>query len=244
MRMKPQLLEYLVRACTREVLKQLNEEAETKGAPAPPADGQGTADQPPVPKAEPAAAQPEAKPSQPETPKLKPIKGINVVNPREKSEIKPLDFRGKKDPASIERTLYSRASAMAGSKVKVALSTIRAVTKALENPNTPLFLYIGQYDPQSDELYLMADSSIDVAKDASVNPEELAAGELSTYHSTDPADPAEYDPETMGAAYVQKSPGFNDRSQHEPEVEFGDNSMDEQIRKLIKKMVNETLDPR
>lgn len=50
--MKKKLLEHLVRNCTKEVLDQiqfLNEE-ETKGAAAPPADGLGTADQPPIPK--------------------------------------------------------------------------------------------------------------------------------------------------------------------------------------------------
>ena len=48
--MKQELLEYLVRSCVREVLKQkLNESSdEMKGAAAPPGDGLGTADQPPI----------------------------------------------------------------------------------------------------------------------------------------------------------------------------------------------------
>lgn len=45
--MKQELLEHLVRLCVREVIDQVDE---TKGAPAPPADGQGTADQPGIPK--------------------------------------------------------------------------------------------------------------------------------------------------------------------------------------------------
>jgi hypothetical protein len=299
--MKPQLLEYLVRACTREVLKQLNEnddkdakssfepsktrkcsrcktkpamasystckdchdkslddaesyydvqEAEgdeTKGAAAPPADGQGTADQPAVPKT--ADSKPDEKPSQPETPKpeapkkTKPIQGINVINPRDKAEMKPLEFRGK-DPATIERTLFNRASAMAGSKVKVALSTIRAVTNALANPSTPLFLYIGKVDPDSDDLFMLSDNSLQVAKDSTADLSVTGTADPATYNAIGPSDPTDYDPDTMGAAYAQRQAGFSDRARQEPEIEFGDNSMEEQIRKLIKKMVNETLDPR
>lgn len=49
--MKQELLEYLVRSCAREVLKQINENnGEFRGAAAPPADGQGTADAPALPK--------------------------------------------------------------------------------------------------------------------------------------------------------------------------------------------------
>lgn len=44
---KKQLLEALIRECVREVLDQISEE--TIGAPAPPADGLGTADQPSMP---------------------------------------------------------------------------------------------------------------------------------------------------------------------------------------------------
>ena len=53
--MKRELLEALTRLCVREVISQmkLNEEGEKEtspGAKAPPADNQGTADQPPLPK--------------------------------------------------------------------------------------------------------------------------------------------------------------------------------------------------
>ena len=49
--MKQELMENLIRYCAREVLAQIRENSgETKGAPAPPADGLGTAEQPPIPK--------------------------------------------------------------------------------------------------------------------------------------------------------------------------------------------------
>lgn len=48
MKVKRQLLEYLIRECVREVLEQTS--SETIGAPAPPAEGQGTADAPAIPK--------------------------------------------------------------------------------------------------------------------------------------------------------------------------------------------------
>lgn len=50
--MKKELLEHLIRHCIREVITQMNETDDIKGAAAPPADGQGTADQPAVPKQE------------------------------------------------------------------------------------------------------------------------------------------------------------------------------------------------
>jgi hypothetical protein len=49
MNVKTELMEYLVRRCVQEVLSQVYE-GEFVGAPAPPADGQGTADQPAIPK--------------------------------------------------------------------------------------------------------------------------------------------------------------------------------------------------
>jgi hypothetical protein len=49
MKVKTELMEYLVRRCVQEVLSQVYETSD-KGALAPPADGQGTADQPAIPK--------------------------------------------------------------------------------------------------------------------------------------------------------------------------------------------------
>lgn len=170
--MKPQLLEYLIRECAKEVLSQIREEEETVGPAAPPADGQGTADQPPVPKEEPKS---EEKPKEPETPPAPDLKGIVFINPRDKSKLQKINV-GKVDDANLERSLHSLASRSAGSKVKIALSTIRAVKAAAQNPNTPVYLYIGQYDPNSEELFLMADNSLQVAKDSSIDPTLMSSG--------------------------------------------------------------------
>lgn len=257
--MKKELLEYLVRACAKEVIQQLDEnfyrsngrpspilsrafvneaDDETKGAAAPPADGQGTADQPPVPKA---AKEPKSQePSQPETPKEpKSFKGINLVNPRDKSKIDRIELSG--DAASIERVLHRKASSVAGSKVKISIGAMRAIDNALKNPSIPLFLYIGKFDPESEELFVMADNSLQIAKDSSVSQDELSSGLPGTFQATDIADPKDYDPDQMGAAYAQKQAGYSDRSQIEPEIEFGDNSFGESIRPAIKALVNEIL---
>ena len=49
--LKKQLLEYLIRECVCEVISQIGTDVneDTVVAPAPPADGLGTADQPPIP---------------------------------------------------------------------------------------------------------------------------------------------------------------------------------------------------
>ena len=298
--MKPVLLEYLIRACTRELLKQLNEgdeadamsdqdqelqadkeeseqdriakakkkrggyrnsgltkkqlnkdpfyragggpinEDETIGAPAPPAAGQGTADQPPIPKNNAQTLDPAIPtPTTPLLPKVKPEKGINIINPQDKSKVDKVEITSK-DDASIERLLYRKAASVAGPKVKVAISTMRAIKAAQSTPNVPLYLYIGQYDPQSEELFLMADHSREVANEFSVDPTSLTAAEPASYQATDFTSPDGYDPETMGTDYTVRQPGFTDRSRSEPEVDNPD--IDENIRKIIKKMVSETLD--
>jgi hypothetical protein len=252
--MKPELLEYLVRTCTREVLKQVNEdkegyffrvkgrpapilsrafvneEEETKGAPAPPADGQGTADQPAVPKNEPQTlndpkADADAAAAKKPEPKPKQVKGINIVNPRDKSKLQQVALKSK-DDASIERELHRLGSSLAGSKVKVAISTMRAVKSA--NPNTPLFLYIGKYDPQSDELFVLADNSLQVAKDSSAEPESLTAAQ------PDYTAPVPFNP-TMATA--------NDFGQRMANAgQTVPQPIDETIHKLVKQMVNSILD--
>lgn len=258
--MKKELLEYLVRACAKEVITQLNEgnreyffrskgrpspilgrafvneSDDIKGAAAPPADGQGTADQPPIPNSEPPI---QKEPSQVETPpETKPLKGINIVNPRDKSKIDSIQITGK-DDASIERVLHRKAASVAGPKVKISLGALRAVKSALSNPSVPLFLYIGKFDPESDELFLMAEHSLQVAKDSSVSQDELSSAIPGTYWATDIASPEDYDPEKTGANYAMKQAGYSDRSQVEPEMDIPD--INESLRPAIKALVNEIL---
>jgi hypothetical protein len=209
--------------------RRFTEEEETKGAPAPPAAGQGTADQPAIPqndsktlndpKAD-ADADASKKPAEP-----KEVKGINIVNPRDKSKLQKVMLKSK-DDASIERELHRQGSSLAGSKVKVALSTMRAVKSA--GPNTPLYLYIGKYDPQSEELFVLADNSLQVAKDSSADPESLTAAQ------PDYTAPVPFNP-TMATA--------NDFSQRMANAgQTVPQPIDETIHKLVKQMVNSILD--
>ena len=227
--MKPELLEYLIRACSREVLKQLNEgDPDIKGAAAPPADGQGTADQPPIPNPSPdqeETPKPEDTQAPPPSPSLK---GIVFINPRDKSKLQKVDFKGAVDDASIERVLHRTATAAAGSNIKTALSALRAVRDAIKNPNTSVYLYIGKYDPQSEEIFLMADKSLQVAKDASVPPTEVGTPQVASEPNQS------FNPTTANSSEF----GQHLATQGAPTQVHG---IDENIRGVIKKMVNDIL---
>jgi len=225
--MKQELLEYLVRHCVREVLSQVNEVDEpTQGAAAPPEDGQGTADQPEIPK-DPSPA--DEKPSEPETPPPSAdLRGVVLVNPKDKSKIERIAIRAT-DDASIERELHRTGAQRAGSKVKVALSTVRMVKDAMKNPNTTTYLYLGKYDPASDEIFLMADKSLQVAKDSSVSPAELTGTPVSTLP------PQDFNPSTASAQDFGKRMA----AQGQASPAYG---IDEKFQKMIKQAVNEILD--
>jgi len=268
--MKPELLEYLVRQCVREVLSQTKTEKPaqpsspkqgmtkdearkflkakgysdekinklvgkvngvdevedpTKGAPAPPEGGQGTADQPEIPK-DPSAAN--EKPSEPETPPPSAdLKGVVLVNPKDKAKLEKITIRGQ-DDASIERDLHREGSRRAGSQVKVALSTIRMVKDALRNPNSATYLYLGKYDPNSEEIFLMADKSLQVAKDSTVPPAELTGTPVATLP-----------PQDFHAATASAT-DFGQRMATQGQTpKYG---IDEKMSSMIRKAVNEVLD--
>jgi hypothetical protein len=220
--MKPELLEYLVRSCVREVLDQVSEEEKklkvkpfmkgkkqpvpvkkgdaknpsyptqyqnfkdkyteaedsTKGSPAPPEAGQGSGENVGIPKDK---TPPSEEPREPETPPPSAeIKGIKFINPKDKSKL--IDQTKNLKPtndATLERSLYRLGASVVGSQAKVALSTMRLVKDALRNPSSTLYLYLGKYDPNSEEIFLMADKSLQVAKDASVPPAELTGTPVS-----------------------------------------------------------------
>lgn len=222
--MKPELLEFLIRECAREVLTQINEgDQDIKGAAAPPADGQGTADQPAIPNEEPKIPE---KPQQPETPPAPALKGMVFVNPKDKSKLQKVDIKSG-DDATIERSLHALASRSAGAKVKISLSAMRAVKNAISNPNAALYLYVGQYDPQSEELFLMADNSLQVAKDASVAPEEMStmsAPVSTTAFNAMAASPGEFANHLANQGYTQPT------------------AVTEELRKAIKAMVEKIMD--
>jgi len=225
--MKQELLEYIIRACASEVLEQLKEEDDTKGAPAPPASGQGTADQPEIPKTE-KPTDPE-EPTKPETPEVPPspeLKGIVFVNPKDKSKLQKIDLKAG-DDAALERNLHRLGASVAGAKVKTALSTTRMVKDVVRNPHTSVYLYIGKYDPQSDELFLMADKSLQVAKDSSVPAAEISTGAA-------PLSPDVFNPLTAGETEYAKHLAAQGQNVPQP--------VDENLRKAIKVMVEKILD--
>lgn len=286
--MKPELLEYLIRHCVKEVIRQKkltenehqeNEEEsdaicsgcngsgegkadgtkccdckgsgsskvcrgkkkkeqeteldevddETIGSPAPPESGQGTADTPEIPKNK--NSTPES-PSDPKTPPEN-LKGIILVNPRDKAKLKKVVL-SPGDDAKIERALHLLNTREAGSNVKTSISSMRLVKDALRNPNSSLYLYFGKYDSASDEIFLMADKSLQVAKDSSVPPTELSVTSVPTYAATDISSPENYD--EFPDKFAQQTPAYSDRARS---VET---DIDENLKDIIKKMVNEVLD--
>lgn len=208
--------------------KKENPDDTTQGAASPPAAGQGTGDEPAIPGEKKPEDQPMAAPGQEGPPASPEIKGIVLVNPRDKSKLDKIEVNPNGD-AAIERSLHRKAASLAGAKVKVALSAMRMVKDGLKNPNTTTYLYLGKYDPESDEVFLMADKSLQVAKDASVAPTELGAGTLSPPDQED-----RFNPMTAGAnAFATRlsTAGATPRR-----------GLEEEFKTLIKKMVNEILE--
>lgn len=236
--MKQELLEALTRLCVREVLSQMREEedkketppedtGDTKGAPAPPADDQGTADQPGVPSEKP-DAEPEKKPDDDSSaPAGAAMKGVILVNPRDKSKLQQVPLKATGDDASLERNLHRLAATLAGSNAKVSLQAQRMARDAVRNPTSSVYLYLGKYDPSSDEIFLMADKSLQVAKDGSIPPAELTGTPVSSIA------PSDFNPMTA-------SPGeFGARMQQKGQTPvYG---IDEQFRAVVKRMVHEIL---
>ena len=209
-------------------LKFKEVEDPTQGAPAPPEAGQGTADQAGIPSDKDTSTDTQL-PSEPETPPVSPdIKGIQLINPKDKARLEKVTLQGK-DDATLERELHKIGAQRAGSRIKVAISTIRMVKDALRNPNTATYLYFGKYDPNSDEVFLMADKSLQVAKDSSVPSTEILGTPVTQVA------PPDFDPLTAN------TPDF---TQHvttagKPSPKYG---IDETLSKTIKKIVNEILD--
>jgi hypothetical protein len=230
--MKKELLEYLVRQCTREVLLQINEnnldegDPAIKGAAAPPADGMGTGDQSAIPNQEPEIPE---EPEDPETPPSSEIKGVVFVNPKNKAKLQKIQI-GAKDDAGIERELYNQASKMTGSRTKIALSTMRAVKDAVRNPNTSVYLYLGKYDPNSEEIFLMADKSLQVAKDASVSASEATGTPL--YGIS----PGHFDPTSASSEDYQN---YMSAAGKTPV-----HGLSEEHKNLVKQIVSQILDKR
>ena len=243
--MKQELLEYLIRHVTREVLKQtggkLNlreqdeeekgefakeKDGDTKGAASPPEDVKDTSDQTSMQKN---TATDTEEPSKKETPTPPPsadLKGVVFVNPKDKAKLQKIKVSGM-DDATLERNLHRLAATLAGSSVKIAISTTRAVKDAVKNPNTSVYLYLGKYDPNSEEVFLMADKSLQVAKDASIQPSEMTGGVVSPISTPD------FNPMAAGAGeFATRMAQGGQTPVH---------GLDEKLVKKIRLMVNEIL---
>ena len=153
--MKKELLEQIIRQCVKEVLEIIPaigdlHEADTVGAPAPPAGGQGIGQTIPI---------PDEEVSMIGTPK-----GVFFVNPKNPNAKPEVQTFQKLPDAQLERELYKIASRSVGPRVRIAANTLRSVKNYLQNPNLSVFLYVGKQDPDSDELYLLADKTLQGAR--------------------------------------------------------------------------------
>ena len=118
------------------------------------------------------APEPEEPEAQEPEPTPQPTTGPLIINPKDKSKLQPVKFAGR-DEASIDRTLHDVAARIAGPRVKVSLGAKRLAREAASNPNAKIFFYLGKMDPESDEIFLMADKSLQIAKDDSIQPSEI-----------------------------------------------------------------------
>ena len=144
---------------------------------------------------------------------------------KDKSKLQPVQLQGR-DSSTLERELYRIGATHAGPNVKVALATSRMIKGVLSNPNESVYLYLGKYDPSSDEIFLMADKSMQVAKDESISPTELTGVPA-------PLPLNNFDPMTASPT------SFNQRMTAAGKApRYG---IDEKVLKTIKQMVNEIL---
>jgi len=173
------------RANLAKTLKGLNKEDATSGAAAPPLAGQGAVDLPEVPRDETPIDNEPSGEETPKTAKKKKLQGIVLYTPS--GEIREVPFRMWADDASIERTLHRVGSSIGGSKVKIAIQTMKKVKSGL-NDKTPTYIYIGKYDPSAEELFVFADRNLDVAKEESIKPDEHtedSIGDAEELHNRD-----------------------------------------------------------
>ncbi len=211
------------------------------GELAPPAGGLGTGDAPALPKEpgpgfdEPEKEEPKEEPEEaPPTPAPE-KQGIKLINPRDKSRIVNLSNTIKPgNDQALETALFNAAARIAGNKVKVANSTMRQVKSALQSPGTSLFLYLGKYDEASEEIFLMADKSLQVAKDSSVPPTEITGTPISSLS------PGAFNPRSATDAELIKRAAAQSRGQLGMTPRHGI-GIDEQFKSVVEKIVNEVL---
>jgi hypothetical protein len=174
----------------------------------------------------------DAQPEQEPTPT--PASGPVLINPKDKSKLQPVKFSGR-DEGSIDRTLHDVASRIAGPRVKVSLGAKRLAREAASNPNAKIFFYLGKMDPESEEIFLMADKSLQIAKSESIQPTEIQGSQSFTAPPPEASQPDELAPsDPSNLHYFQSMTGGI-----RPKPKYG---IDEQTQKMIKKTITKILD--
>ena len=106
--------------------------------------------------------------------------------------------------------------------------------EVMANPSATVYFYIGKMDPESEEVFLMADKSLQIAKDSSVQPGELTGTAVGTL------------PPGYGSFGAMNDPEYEDymktRSLAKPRYGIDEPRIDETAAKMIKKVVNKILD--
>ena len=156
-----------------------------------------------------------------------------LVNPRDKSKLDPKPFTSLKGQSdfNIERILHQIAVGTAGSRAKVSLGAKRMAREVAKNPSASVYFYFGKMDPESDEIFLMADKSLNVAKDDSVQPGDITGTPASTL-------PAGY--KNFGSMRDDEYAQYIN-THNLPKPRYG---IDEGAKTMIKKVVNQILNGR
>lgn len=242
MKIKQQLFESIARLCVQEVLNNLSlrNASKLREADEPSSNdsaqnaGQASDEQPSM------DNKPDTTPSEPsdkEAPTPKKEKdtssGVWFVNPKDKSVLQKVVATAS-DDASLERKLYSFTSKNYGPKVKVSLGAFRDIKNGLKDPSSPTFLYIGKLDPDSEEIFLLADKSLQVAKDETVDAET----------SYDYSKGSDFDPNTAeGDEFAKRmqSAGKSDVAELPDDSDDFASQMDESLKASIKKLIRKEL---
>ena len=184
--------------------------------------------EPSAPPAEEPSQQPKKEPEAPGEPQ-KTVNGAVLINPRDKSKEESINYLQGQSDANIERYLHQIAVKNAGSHAKVSIGAKRLAREVSHNPSTPAFFYFGKMDPESDEVFLMADKSRQIAKDESVQPSEITGPSITTlppsYKSFGAMNDDEYEHYMKGRRFATPRYGI-----------------DEGAKKIIKSVVNRILD--
>jgi hypothetical protein len=236
---------------------KLNEEEDPK--PEEPKDKQEEPAAPPTGGSQPEPSKPEepkgeepkvsAKPEEPkpeiETPPAA-VKGAAFINPKDKSRLQPVRLQGRNDN-EIERALHQLATSVAGARTKVSLGAKRMGREVAKNPNTSVYFYLGKMDPESDEIFLMADKSLNIAKDDSVQPGEITGTPVSVapahnYQVGKWDEPqGEINPDNKYADWMSRG---KITPTAKPRYGIDEPELNESAKSLVKRMVNQILDGR